>query len=168
MKLRCLLFLTLLASTAAAQKTEVGGFAGIGGFAADDMSTTTFWVAGAEACFLCDGRFAIFAEYNHYGSAGNKFQVKITSVDLISGGLRVQRPKGRVRPFVDVGISGGQDRFQRSSGSDGSHGLIGLALGGGATIAVGKRWYVRPAVRFQGMSGFHVGASVAASIGYRF
>jgi hypothetical protein len=170
MKRSYLILFMLFAATASAQQTEVGGFAGVGGFTADDVQNNTFWVAGAEACFLCAGKFAIFAEYNHYGNAGGKQGTHILQADLFSGGLRIQRPAGRVRPYFDVGISGGGDtsRSEYFPGNR-SHGIIGMALGGGAAISISERWYIRPAVRTQLLGpGIHVGLSVSASIGYRF
>ena len=169
MKRWCLILLALFAATASAQKTELGGFAGVGGFGADDVNSSTFWVAGAEACFLCAGKFALFVEYNHYGNSGDNRRTSIRSVDLGSAGLRIQRPSGRVRPHFDIGISGGGDRYHSEFRGDRSHGLVGLALGGGAAISLSKRRYIRPAVRMHLLApGIHAGASVSASVGYRF
>jgi hypothetical protein len=178
MKRRFLLVSAMFATTAVAQNTQIGGLAGVGSFGAEDVSSRAYWIAGAEACILCGGRFALFVEYSHYGSDGKLVvpdmprakATRITSVDLVSGGLRVQRPRGRARPFFDIGISGGQDRYLSRgwAPTDGSHNLVGLALGGGVTIDVKKRWYVRPTVRAHVMSGLHVGGSLAVAAGYRF
>ena len=154
------LTLGLFASAAFAQKTELGVLTGGGAFGAEDVSGS-YWIAGAELSAFADKRTALFVEYEHYGRIGS--ESLITSVDLVSGGLRVQGTQGRFRPFFDAGISGGQDRFAR-----GTHNLVGVALGGGVTISVGERWYVRPAFRVHGLRGLHAAAGFTTSIGYRF
>ena len=90
MFLKYFILLVLLAMTAGAQKFEVGGLGGGGGFGAEDVSGT-YWIAGAEACFFCNRKAALFAEYNHYGLSSGR--TVISSADLVSGGLRLQRAK---------------------------------------------------------------------------
>jgi hypothetical protein len=160
MRLGRLLCLTLLAATAGAQKWEAGGIGGGGGFGAPDASGT-YWVAGAEGCFFCGRRAALFAEYNHYGRADG--QTVIRSADAVAGGLRVQARPRRIRPYFDIGIAGGQDHFRNRA-----HNLIGVAMGGGVAISLGEHWYVRPGVRLQFMSYLHYGLSADISLGFRF
>jgi hypothetical protein len=152
--------LVLLTSTAGAQKFEIGGLGGGGAFVAEDASAT-YWVAGAEACFFCNGRAALFAGYSHYGLASGGSVIH--SADLVSGGLRVQTKPARVRPYFDIGITGGQDHFLNRA-----HNLVGLALGGGVAISLGQHWYVRPGVQLHVTNGPHVGMAGVASLGYRF
>ena len=53
------------------------------------------------------------------------------------------------------------DLLPEKAGRDPDANLVGVVLGGGATVSVSERWYVRPTARFQVMSGLHVGALVA-------
>lgn len=152
--------LILLGLTASAQRVEIGGLGGGGTFGAEDVSGT-YWVAGAEGCFFCDKKAALFAEYNHYGLSSGRTVIR--SADLFSAGLRLQRGPSRIRPYFDVGVTGGQDRFLAKS-----HNLVGMAMGGGVSVSLGKHWYVRPGVRMQVTSGLHYGLWAGASIGYRF
>jgi len=150
----------VLASTAGAQRFEIGGLAGGGGFGAEDTSGT-YWIAGAEGCAFCNRKTALFAEYNHYGLASG--QTVIKNADIVSGGLRVQSTAERFRPYFDIGIAGGQDHFLGKA-----HNFVGVAMGGGVAISLGKNWYVRPGVRLQLMSYLHYGLSAGVSAGYRF
>jgi hypothetical protein len=154
------ILLILLAANAGAQKFEIGGLGGAGTFGAEDVSGT-YWVAGAEGCFFCNKKAALFVEYNHYGLSSGR--TPISSADMFSGGLRLQRAEGRLRPYFDVGVTGGQDHFMRDS-----HNLVGVALGGGVSISLGKHWYVRPGVHLQFTNWFHYGLWGGASVGYRF
>lgn len=168
MRRKFLLILLLFASTASAQKVEIGGLGGYGRFGADDVSMRSYWVAGVEACGFCARRAAIYFEYSHYGSSAEASEIRILDVDLVSIGLRVQSSPRGVRPFFDIGLSAGQDRFRRRQGTTGEHSIAGLGIGGGASIALGERFYIRPTVRAHIMQGMHVGVAVAAAAGVRF
>jgi hypothetical protein len=157
---------------------EVGATGGAGVFRAEDDTEGAFGVFGAEACTFCSGRFALFVEYNHWERVGNNGYIQ--SGDLGGFGLRIQgNRRRRIRPFFDVGIAGGADHFVMRGwtylptpvrivyGND-SHALYGLSLGGGASMPVGKRWYVRPQARLYALRGTHVAAAVSVGVGVRF
>jgi len=168
MKRKYLLTLLLMACTASAQRLEIGGLGGVGVFGADDVSVRSYWLAGAEVCGFCGKRAAIYFEYSHYGSPDQGTEVSIMEVDLVSIGLRLQRSPRRIRPFFDVGLSTGQDRFRRFQETVGKHSTAGLGIGGGVAISVGEHFYVRPAVRAHMMQAFHVGVAFTAAAGVRF
>jgi hypothetical protein len=153
-------------SLASAQRSEVGGFAGYGTFAVEEVSNRGFAMLGVQVCGLCSGTFSVFAEYVHWENAGKDAIVRVNAVDLAAGGLRIQGGK-RIRPFVDLGLAGGQDRFVYSGGS-GSHSIFGAAIGAGVAIPIGQRFYLRPQVRTYLMSGLHFGFGGGIGMGFRF
>ena len=164
--MRLIFGLLFAVALAYGQKLELGARVGVGAFAAEDLQTRTYGNAGVEACGWCSRRFSLFGEYSHWEETSGKFSTRIQRSDLAAGGLRIQGGR-RIRPFFDIGIAGGQDRYVYSGGS-GAHSLCGLVLGGGAAVSIRERWYVRPQVRLYALSGFHAAASVGVGIGYRF
>ncbi len=158
--------LMLAAALAYGQKLELGGVLGVGGFATDDLQRRGFANAGVEACGWCGGRFGLFGEYSHWEEADAKFPTRIQRSDLAAAGLRIQGGR-RIRPFFDIGMAGGQDRYVYPGGG-GAHNLVGVVLGGGAAVSIREKWYIRPQVRVYGLSGYHAAASVSVGIGYRF
>jgi len=154
------------------QGIEVGALAGGGGFTASGP-TVAAGQFGVEACVFCTGRFGIFAEYGHWFSSGMAQGFNASDVvrraDLAGAGLRIQG-KGRIRPFIDLGVVGGKDE----------HGLIGRGgavaggvVGGGVKIPFHGRWYIRPQVRTYGLSPHtlegvdaHWAISAGVGIGY--
>lgn len=163
---RVTIALFFAATLASGQKLELGAAAGFGAFGADDVSFRKFVNAGVEACGWCSGRFALFGEYTHWEHVGKKFLTRITRSDLAAAGLRIQGG-GRVRPFGDIGLAGGQDRYVYPGGS-GVHNLLGIVGGGGVAIALGERWYVRPQYRLYALSGYHLATGGSVGVGFRF
>lgn len=158
--------LLVAAALAYGQKLELGALVGVGAFGAEDLQARSYGNAGVEACALCSRRFALFGEYSHWEETAARFPTRIQRSDLAAGGLRIQGGR-RIRPFFDIGIAGGQDRYVYSGGN-GVHNLYGLVLGSGAAVSIRERWYIRPQVRAYALSGFHMAASVGVGIGYRF
>lgn len=138
------------AGLAAAQGTDVGLVAGGGGFTASGPTLATSQV-GVEACFLCAGRFGVFAEYSHWFTSGTTSGYNpsdmVHQADLGGGGLRIQG-RGSVRPFIDVGVVGGRDTHWQGPGGA----LGGVVVGGGVRIPFREHWYIRPQVRAYGLS----------------
>lgn len=158
--------LVVMATLAFAQKTEVGGVAGFGNVAVQDEGSSGALAFGAEFCGVCSGGYAVFAEYSHLESVGN-FAIK--RFDIVAGGLRIQGGR-RVRPFFDIGIAYGVDRFEGYSydGKLNSHGNVGVVLAGGAAIRLKDRLYVRPQFRLYALRQIHVVAVGSAGVGIRF
>ncbi len=169
---KLLAFFSLLPLVATAQQWEFGGTVGGGGFGAEGTGTPAYVIFGIETCAFCSSRAGLFGEYNHwqYGSGG--YSSRITSVDMLAVGLRLQG-KRKVRGFFDVGFAGGWDRFEwdrigGSFGGSGSHGNPGLVLGGGIAMNLAERWYIRPQVRLYALWGLHAGFAGTVGVGYRF
>jgi hypothetical protein len=133
-----------------------------------EVSVGPYVLAGAEGCVLCGGRLGLFFEYNHWQLAGVRNNP--TMLDLAGAGLRIQGKGRRVRPFFDIGVVGGREQLQRNLylGPSESRGVRGMLLGGGATIDIGKRWYVRPQLKLAAVSEGYVTGWFGASVGYRF
>lgn len=143
----------LLLATAgivAAQGIDIGALAGFGGVTASGPTVAAGQV-GVEVCVFCTGRFGIFGEYSHWFTKGEAQGFNPSDVvrraDLAGGGLRIQS-RGRIRPFFDVGVVGGQDRHGSAFGGGAVGGVV---LGGGARIPIRGRWYIRPQVRVYGL-----------------
>jgi len=139
------------AGIASAQSVDFGAIGGAGGFATSGPVVAAGQV-GVEVCVFCSGHFGVFGEYGHWFTSGQARGFNASDIvrraDLAGGGLRIQG-RGRIRPFVDLGLVGGRDL----------HGLIGRggALGGavvgaGVRIPLHGRWYIRPQVRTYGLS----------------
>ena len=135
----------------AAQGIELGALAGGGGFTASGPTAAAGQV-GVEACVFCTGRFGIFGEYSHWFSSGAAQGFNASNVvrraDLAGAGIRIQG-RGRIRPFIDLGLIGGRDEHG-PVGTGG--GLGGGVVGGGVGLPLGGRWYIRPQVRAYGLS----------------
>ena len=168
MRQRLLVFLAL-APLAFAQRTQIGGVIGRGGVAQLFENSAYHFVAGVEGCVLCGGRLGLFLEYHHWNKISSGTDSP-TSLDLAGGGLRIQGKGERVRPFFDIGITGGVERDYRSPimGARASHALTGGILGFGAAISVSEHWYIRPLARIVGLSTPEFGGFAGASVGYRF
>jgi hypothetical protein len=151
---------------ASAQKLELGATAGFGYTGAEDVSFRPFANIGVQVCGFCSATLALFGEYSHGERVGNKLPARITSSDLLGGGLRIQAGR-RIRPFFDVGVAGGWDRFVYTGGG-GRHNMIGLVAGGGVSIPLRGRWYIRPQYRLYLLSGLHVVSGGSMGIGFRF
>ena len=165
------IILLAAAGLASAQRIELGALAGAGGFTASGPTLVTGQV-GTEVCLLCRGRFGIFGEYSHWfsGASSSLFNPsdQVRRADLVGGGLRIQG-RGRVKPFFDVGIAGGQDEHRAGNGGA----LGGVVVGGGVRFPFRERWYIRPQVRAYGLSPHtlegvdaHWALSGAVGIGY--
>lgn len=127
MRLKKLMILAFSAAAfASAQRAELSGFAGGGAFAVSSGGSAGLGQAGAQGCFFCAGRFALFGEYSHWFSGNNgetPFGVdRVASADLAGAGVRIQA-HSRVRFFFDAGLVGGQDRH--NTGQSGAVGGIG-------------------------------------------
>jgi hypothetical protein len=158
-----------LAPLAFAQGSQIGGMIGRGGVARLFETSAYLFVAGVESCVLCGGRLGLFLEYHHWNKISSGTDSP-TSLDLAGGGLRIQGKGERVRPFFDVGITGGVERDYRYVQSPGraSHAVAGGILGFGAAISVSEHWYLRPLARIVGLSTPEFGGFAGASVGYRF
>lgn len=163
-----LVAVTLAASNAFAQRFEAGGFAGTGGFSTGSGGNS-YWVVGADACVRCNRKIAFYGEYSHFDAVSLP---SIDRVDLGSVGARFQgRLDRRVRPFFDAGLSFGMQHESRNVQNPRDQSLVGVGFGGGATVNLGSRFYVRPAIRLHILSpGGSPNAAVAggASVGLRF
>jgi len=162
------------ATPLAAQNTELGFTGGGSAFGAEDAGMPAYVTFGAEGCLRCSSGVGMFAEYSHWRLASGGRPTRITSVDMVAAGLRLQG-KRRIRPFFDAGFAVGWDRFEWPvSGAGGvgmgrgSHGSPGLVLGGGVAVHAGRRWYVRPQVRVYVLRGIHAGVAASVGAGYRF
>lgn len=155
--------LCLAAPFTLAQNTQVGGMLGRGGAVQLFENSAYHFVAGAEGCFLCGGRFGVYAEYHHWKKTGEGTDSPV-SLDLAGGGLRIQGRGRRVRPFFDVGVAAGME--SRYLGK--SRPVTGGVLGTGAMILLGEHPYIRPLLRITGLSSGEAGGFAGASIGYRF
>jgi hypothetical protein len=119
-------------------------------------------VVGVEAC-LCPGKVGLFGEYTGYfPSSPDSY---IGAGHTYAGGLRIQRT-GKIRPFVDFGVTGGTVRVgtatQRQVNS------AGLVVGFGVNFLVGKHAYVRPQVHMYPMNNSAIASSVGVGVGWRF
>ena len=161
--LKLLAALWLAAPFALAQNTQFGAMLGRGGAVQLFENSAYHFVAGAESCFLCGGRFGLYAEYHHWQKTGEGTDSPV-SLDLAGGGLRIQGRGRRVRPFFDAGVAAGVER--RYMGR--SRPVTGGVLGAGATVMLGPHVYVRPLLRIAGFSSGEAGGFAGASIGYRF
>ena len=160
---RLLIGLVLATAVAFAQRTQIGGTFGLGSAGDGEAAAGPYVMAGAEGCVLCRGRLGLFFEYNHWQLAGPRNNP--VALDLGGGGLRIQGKGPRVRPFFDIGIAGGHAEGTRKFYSSNVGGMV---LGGGATVFVGKRWYVRPEVKMAVLSIGAVTAMFSTGVGYRF
>lgn len=151
------------------QNTQIGGMIGRGGIAQLFENSAYHVVAGVEGCVLCGGRFGLFMEYHHWQKTGVGTDQPV-SLDLGSGGLRIQGKGARVRPFLDVGFLAGtekKDRFTLPITQE-SHGVAGGVLGFGAAISITEHWYIRPLGRIVVLSTSEFGGFAGAAVGYRF
>ncbi len=169
------LFLLLLACApfSGAQTLEFGGFLGGGAIADSSAGAAGAARIGIEACVFCSGRLALFGEYAHWAAAEHQTGFgtgRVSRADLAGAGLRIQG-QDRLPLFFDVGIVGGSD-----SHGNGSGGAIGgVVVGGGITLHLGDRWYIRPQVRAYALSphtleglGIHWAVAAGAGFGVRF
>ena len=166
---RFLLLLTF-ASVALAQRTQIGGVIGRGGAAHFLENSAYHVVVGVEGCVLCGGRVGLFLEYNHWQMTGSGTDNPV-SLDLAGGGLRVQGKGDRVRPFFDVGMVAGVERYDRPGFVPYvrySDAVVGAMLGVGTAISLSEHWYVRPMARFGILSTLDFAGFAGASVGYRF
>ena len=140
-----------------AGKFDIGIKGGVGGYAAADSGATSpaLGTVGVEFCAYCAGRFGLFGEYSHWFETNN-------SSDLAGVGLRIQG-KRTVRPFFDIGVSGGGDTSRGHIFTAG-----GLVIGAGVTIPIKQRFYLRPQVRLYGRGESHVDATAQVGFGWRF
>ncbi len=160
---RLLATLFLAAPFALAQNTQFGAMLGRGGAVQLFETSAYHFVAGAETCFLCEGRFGLYADYHHWRKTGKGTDSPV-SLDLAGGGLRIQGRGRRVRPFFDAGVAAGVE----SRYLGGPRPVTGGVLGAGATILLGRHAYIRPLIRITGLSSGEAGGFAGASIGYRF
>jgi hypothetical protein len=148
----------MLSAPAWAQETgkfNAGFKGGVGGYLSE-VSSPTLGTVGVEFCAYCSGRFALFGEYSHW------FGVTDSS-DLAGLGLRIQG-KRSVKPFFDIGVSGGSDRSGRWV-----YTAAGLVFGAGVTIPIKQRFYLRPQVRLYGRGkSEYMDATAQVGFGWRF
>jgi hypothetical protein len=163
-----LVFLAL-ASFAFGQNTQIGGMIGAGGIAQLFETSAHHVVAGVESCVLCGGRLGLFMEYQHWSKTSSGTDQPL-SLDLASGGLRIQGKGTRVRPFFDVGVLAGAEKKNSLffGGSQESRGVGGGVLGFGAAISITEHWYMRPMAKIVVLSTQEFGGFAGASVGYRF
>ena len=150
-----------------AQKTEIGATIGGGAFGAEDTGSPAYVVFGVEGCGFCSRSVALFGEYNHWEKSGSDSRfLRINSVNLVAGGVRFQFGRS-FRPFVDLGVAGGWDRYEYLGGRN-SHGNPGMVFGVGVAKVFQSGWYVRPQLRVYVLRGIHAGAVGSVGVGYRF
>ncbi len=163
----CFTVLFFLPILALAQKAEIGATIGGGAFGAEDTGSPAYVLFGVEGCGFCSRSVALFGEYNHWQKAGTDSRyLRINSVDMVAGGARFQFGKS-FRPFVDLGVAGGWDRYEYLNGK-GSHGNPGMVFGVGVAKVFQSGWYVRPQLRVYVLRGIHAGLVGSVGIGYRF
>jgi hypothetical protein len=121
---------------------------------------------GVEACLPCEGRYALFAGFNHWTRPMSSYSTGYRSAESVDAGLRIQRRSG-IRWFFDAGVAAGWSRY-RQAATTSTTPSAGVLLGFGATINAGRRLYVQPQIRLMGMSHGLAAGNWGAGIGWRF
>lgn len=138
-------FLMVVACAAVGQGVEAGGFAGVGWTELALWNPRANFAVGAETCVRCGHLVAAYGEYTHmWRSEG---ALNRDTVDLGSMGVRLQGgSQRRFRPFGDAGFAVTRTYTARNIYSL-AETKAGFAVGGGMTVRLGRRYYLRPFAR---------------------
>jgi hypothetical protein len=168
--LRFIAFVVVL-HPAFAQRADVSVIGG-GGFAGgEEQDTHGVSAAGATVGFPYSGRHRAQFDYlfNHPHTGGSENRHFITASYVIQGS------KGRTRPFVQMGAGVVVQTFapffvgpfgrRIESSSDTSFAVV---FGGGATVDIGRSFFIRPQVRLYGHVGPTLTVLPSVAFGWRF
>jgi hypothetical protein len=154
-----------------AQRVDVAVVGG-GGFAGgDDQDTNAVSAVGATIGFPYAGRHRVQFDYmfNHHHMSGSQNR------HFITGSYAVQGSMGRTRPFFQIGAGMVVQTFDPffvgplgrriDPPNDTSFAVV---FGGGATIGLGRSFFIRPQVRLYGHVGPTLTLLPSVGFGWRF
>ena len=152
----------LAAATASAQTSptaEVGVIMSISAVSVEDGDGGVLSGFGVDVAGTA--KSTGYVSYSRWDRPGDPSR-GITGAVMFRGGWRVQGHSRRVRPFFDLGGAIGEADYVRPNTAAWSHSYFGVDVGGGATIAIGNRAYMRPQARAQWLI---YGGAISAGIG---
>ena len=147
---------------------DISVVAGGGAVKAEDESSRGTAVVGASAGWPYASRHRLQADYLYSSLSGTAARQH-----FLTGSYIVQGKQRRVRPFFQVGA--GISVFDyapffvgsRTFDIDSATGFA-VVLGGGATVDIGERFFVKPQVRLYADEGLSASVLPMIGFGWRF
>jgi hypothetical protein len=158
---------------ALAQRADVAVIGGGGIAGGEEQNTHGVSAMGAAIGFPYAGRHRVQFDYlfNHPHTSGSENR------HFITGSYLIQGQTGRARPFFQIGAGAvvqtydvffvGAPGFSRriEAANDTSFAVV---IGGGATVEMGRSFFIRPEVRVYGHVGPTLTVLPSVAFGYRF
>ncbi len=153
------------------QRTDVSAVAG-GGFSIEEEGGTSGIVAvGASAGFPYDGRHRLQFDYMFH-----EVLARTEQRHFLTGSYMIQKKAGRTRPFFQIGCGLAIRKLQVQAQGPGGpifvrddwENALGVVLGGGATVDLGRSLFIRPQFRIHGHVGPTLTLLPSMAVGWRF
>jgi len=161
-----------LALPALAQRTDLSVVVGGGIAGGEEQDTHGVLSVGASLGFPYTGRHRLQFDYLF----NNAYIGDSAKRHFISGSYVIQSAVGRTRPFFQIGAGIVQWSFQgyrvvgttKTLWCDEKDSSFAVLFGGGATIDMGKSFFIRPQVRLYGHVGPTLTVLPSVGFGWRF